>query len=151
MKFDGNKYNGEQQVLLVLKDKMKFTEDVSCETFRKKCEQRLFTIQSMPWAEIKKRAAMLPKWQWHLPSALDDLKANCIQKDIWRENGGYVDKGPFPQPKTSATVQEVARDADTGEATLKVTAINGDTIYYDYRRSRLDGFREAGRLRAQDG
>lgn len=132
MKFEGNKYNGEQQILDLMKEKMKFTEDVASETFRKKCEQRLFTIQAMPWNEIKKRAAMLTKWQWHLVSALDDLKAACIQKDIWREQGGYVDKGPFPQPKTTANVQEVTRDADTGEATLKVTASNGDTIYYDF-------------------
>ena len=132
MKFEGNKYSGEQQIIDLLKDKQKFTEDVASDTFRKKCEQRLFTIQSMPWNEIKKRAAMLTKWQWHLPSALDDLKAACLQKDIWRENGGYVDKGPFPQPKTRADVQEKLRDSDTGEATLKVTAVNGDTIYYDF-------------------
>ena len=111
---------------------MKFTEDVAGDTFRKKCEQRLFTIQSMPWNEIKKRAAMLPKWQWHLPAALDDLKTSCIQKDIWREDGGYVDKGPFPQPKTSAVVQEKLRDPDTGVATLKISAVNGDAIYYDF-------------------
>jgi hypothetical protein len=132
MKFEGNKYNGEQQILDLLKEKMKFTEDIAGETFRKKCEQRLFTIQSMPWNEIKKRAAMLPKWQWHLPSALDDLRAACLMKDIWREEGGYVDKGPFPQPKTSVKVQELQRNPDTGEATLKVTAVNGDTIYYDF-------------------
>lgn len=132
MKFEGNKYSGEQQIIELLKEKQKYTEDVSGETFRKKCEQRLFTIQSMPWNEIKKRAAMLPKWQWHLPTALDDLKTVCLQKDIWRENGGYVDKGPFPQPKTRVEVQEKRRDIDSGEATLKVTAVNGDTIYYDF-------------------
>lgn len=132
MKFEGNRYSGEQQVLDLLKEKMKFTEDVAGDTFRKKCEQRLFTIQSMPWNEIKKRAAMLPKWQWHLPAALDDLKTSCIQKDIWREDGGYVDKGPFPQPKTSAVVQEKLRDPDTGVATLKISAVNGDVIYYDF-------------------
>jgi len=132
MKFEGNKYNGEGQILELLKEKMKFTEDVASETFRKKCEQRLFTIQSMPWNEIKKRAAMLPKWNWHLPSALDDLKGACILKDIWRENGGYVDKGPFPQPKTSVSVQEVLRNPDSGEATLKITALNGDAVYYDF-------------------
>ncbi|MCL4561934.1 MAG: DUF499 domain-containing protein [Chloroflexi bacterium] len=132
MKFEGNKYSGEQQILDLLKEKMKFTEDVASDIFRKKCEQRLFTIQSMPWSEIKKRAAMLPKWQWHLPAALDDLKAACLLKDIWRENGGYVDKGPFPQPKTNVKVQEVLRDEETGKATLKITAINGDTIFIDF-------------------
>lgn len=132
MRFEGNNYSGEKQIIELLKDKQKFTEDVSGETFRKKCEQRLFTIQSMPWNEIKKRAGMLTKWQWHLPAALDDLKAVCLQKDIWRENGGYIDKGPFPQPKTRAEVQEKLRDSDTGEATLKVVAVNGDTVYYDF-------------------
>jgi len=75
---------------------------------------------------------MNTKWQWHLPSALDDLKAACLLKDQWREQGGYVDKGPFPQPKTNIAIQEKLRDSDTGEVILKVTAINGDTIYYEY-------------------
>lgn len=145
MRFEGNRYNGEQQVIELLKEKMKFTEDIAGDTFRLKCEQRLFTLQSMPWNEIKKRAGMLPKWQWHLPAALDDLKAACILKDRWREQGGYVDKGPFPQPKTGAAVQEVLRNDETGEAALKITPVNGDTIYYDYgapastASARLDG------------
>ena len=29
MKFEGNKYNGEDQVIQVLKDKQKYTDDVS--------------------------------------------------------------------------------------------------------------------------
>ncbi len=101
----------------------------------------------MPWGEIRKRAAMLTKWQWHHPSALDDLKAECIQKDIWRENGGYVDKGPFPQPKTSATLQEKSRNDDTGEVEIQITAVHGDTIYYDFgaaattASAKLDGSR----------
>lgn len=131
MKFESNKYNGEQQIVELLKEKMKFTQEVDSETFRLKCEQRLFTIQSMPWIEIKKRAASNPKWQWHHPGALDSLKADCILKDIWRAQGGYIDKGPFPQPKTKVMIQEVNRDPDTGEVTLKLTPANGDTIYYD--------------------
>ncbi len=132
MKFEGNAYNGEKQIVELLKEKQKFEEAITGDTFRKKCEQRLFTIQSMPWNEIRKRAGMLPRWQWHHPRALDDLKAECLMKDIWRENGGFIDKGPFPQPTTKASVQEVSRNDETGEATLKVTAINGDMIYYDF-------------------
>lgn len=132
MKFEGNRYDGEKQILELLKEKSKFEENISGDIFRKKCEQRIFTIQSMPWGEIKKRAAMMPKWQWHHPQALENLQADCLQKDIWREQGGYVDKGPFPQPKTSVSIQEVLRDDNSGEATLKLTAVHGDTIYYDY-------------------
>jgi hypothetical protein len=131
MRFEGNRYKGEGQILELLKEKMKFTDDVGSDIFRRKCEQRLFTAQSLPWTEIKRRAGMLSKWQWHHPRALDDLKDACLERDQWRENGGYVDKGPFPQPKTSVNVQESIRDDDTGEATLRITPVNADIVYYD--------------------
>lgn len=131
MKFEGNRYNGEDQVITVLKEKQKYTEDIASDTFRKKCEQRLLTTQSLPWSEVKKRAAMFPKWQWHKPDALDDLKVDCIHKDLWRENGGYVDKGPFPQPSTGVRFQEMGRDPKTGTVTLRVIPVHGDIIYWD--------------------
>ncbi len=145
MKFKENKYSGEQQILDILKEKMKFTEEVSGETFRKKCEQRLFTQQSMPWREVKRRAATNPKWQWHRPDALDMLKEECLHKDVWREDGGFVDKGPFPQPKTSVVVKEANRNDDTGQVTLHITPIHGDAIYWEIGASattasaKLDG------------
>lgn len=131
MKFEGNKYSGEKQIVDVLKEKMKFTEEVSGDTFRKKCERRLFTQQSMQWGEIKRRAAINTMWQWHRPDALDVLKEECLHRDIWREEGGFVDKGPFPQPKTTVLVQEQTRDDDSGEVTLRVTPVHGDTIYWE--------------------
>jgi len=131
MKFEANKYNGEQQVLALLRDKKKFEEDISSDTFRAKCEARLFTVQSLPWNEIKRRAAINVQWQWHHPDALDELKSACLHKDSWREEGGFVDKGPFPQPETDVLVKEVHRDAETGEVTLQITPVHGDTVYYD--------------------
>lgn len=131
MKFEGNRYNGEDQIISVLKEKQKYTEDIAGDTFRKKCEQRLLTTQSLPWSEVKKRAAMFPKWQWHKPDALDDLKADCVHKDLWRENGGYVDKGPFPQPSTGVRIQQMGRNPETGEVTLRVIPVHGDIVYWD--------------------
>jgi len=131
MQFDGNKYSGEQQILQLLREKAKFEDDITGDIFRKKCEQRLFTTQTLPWREIKLRAATNPKWQWHHPGALDGLKADCLHKDIWREQGGFVDKGPFPAPKTDVLIQQQVRDDETGEVTLRITPVNGDTIYYD--------------------
>jgi hypothetical protein len=131
MKFEGNKYSGEQQIQDLLTGKMKFTDDVTAETFRKKCEQRLFTQQSMPWNEIKRRAATFPKWQWHRTDALDRLKEQCLHQDLWREEGGFVDKGPFPQPKTGILIQEQSRNDETGEAFLRITPVNGDTVYWE--------------------
>lgn len=131
MRFQSNRYNGEEQIRAVLLEKMKFTTDTTSDTFRKKVERRLFTQQSMPWNEIKRRAATNPGWQWHIPTALDTLKEICISRDIWRENGGFVDKGPFPQPKTSVQVRELSRDDTTGTVTLRLTPIHGDTIYWE--------------------
>lgn len=131
MLFEGNRYSGEQQIVELLKEKAKFETEVTGEIFQRKCERRLFTTQSLPWSEIKLRAATNTQWQWHIPSALDDLKADCLRRDAWREEGGFVDKGPFPQPKTDITILPVERDDDTGQVRLKLTPQNGDTIYYD--------------------
>src|SRR5262249_32878309 len=54
MKFESNKFDGEAQIRELLKAKQKFTEDISGDTFRKKCEQRLFTTPTMLWSEVKK-------------------------------------------------------------------------------------------------
>ncbi len=131
MNFTNNNYNGENQIRQTLKDKQKFTEDISGDTFRKKCEERLFTQKEMLWSEVKKRAAINTKWQWHRADALDALKDNLLHKDQWRENGGYVEKGPFPPPGAEVRIQEMQRNDDTGEVTLKLTPVHGDTIHYE--------------------
>jgi hypothetical protein len=131
MNFADNKYNGEQQVKEALASKQKFTNDIDSDTFRKKCEQRLFTQQVMAWAEIKKRAATNTRWQWHHPSALDSLKVRMLMEGQWREDGGLIDKGPFPEPDTSVRVQELKRNDDTGEVTLRTTPVHADTVYYE--------------------
>ena len=129
MEFRDNRYNGEEQVREALAGKQKYTTDVSGDIFRKKVETRLFTQQSMLWTEITHRAATSPVWQWHRPDALERLKAECLHKDLWREEGNYVNKGPFPKPAATVRIQELGRDDDTGVATLRLRPINGDTLY----------------------
>ena len=132
MKFEGNRYHGEEQILALLKEKMKFDENAAGDVFRKKAEVRLFSnTQSLPWSEIRRRAATNTTWTWHHPKALDDLKTDSTMRDVWREDGGYVDIGPFPQDKTDVNVRLVHRDDDTGEAVLQVVAVHGDTLHYD--------------------
>jgi hypothetical protein len=131
MEYSNNQYRGEQQVRETLKTKQKFTEDVSSETFRKKCEARLFTQKAMPWSEVKKRAATTTSWQWHRTDALDLLKNEMIFKDQWREQGGYVEKGPFSPPVTNVHIQQMVRDDNTGEVTLKLNPVHGDTLHYE--------------------
>ena len=131
MQFKDNHYDGEKQIRDTLKARQKFTEDIANDTFRRKCEQRLFTQKVMPWSEIKKRAAMNPVWQWHHLDALDTLKHELVHKDQWREHGNYVEKSPFPKPQTDVRIQELQRHDDTGEVTLKLTPVCGDTLYYE--------------------
>ena len=118
MEFKGNHYDGEEQVRDALAGKQKYTTDVASDVYRQKIVARLFTQQSMLWSEIERRAATSPGWQWHRPDALARMKADCIHKDLWREEGSYVNKGPFPQPATTVRVKELSRDDGTGRAKL---------------------------------
>jgi len=131
MNFEGNRCRGESLIKSTLIEKQKFTEDVDSETFKKKCEQRLFTQKVMKWSEIKQRAAMLTKWQWHHPGALDNLKNGMLRKEQWRDEAGYINKGPFEKPQTIVQIMESRRDDGTGEVTLKITPVKGDEVYYE--------------------
>lgn len=129
MKFEGNRYDGEQQVVQILTEKQKFTTDVSSETFRKKVEQRLFTTDPMLWSQIKERAATNPQWQWHRRDALDALKTKLLHEEIWAEEGsGWVRKSP-PQKVTAVQIQERSRDDETGTAELKVLPVFADQVF----------------------
>ncbi len=132
MNFTENNFIAEEQIRKTLEQKQKFTLDIDSDTFRLKCEARLFTSQEMEWTEIKKRAAMQDVWSWHRPDALDRLKDRMIRQQIWRENGRFINKGPFPKPTTGIVLEEIYRNEDTGSVRLNLRATNGDTIYYDY-------------------
>ena len=132
MEFKENRYDGEQQVMAALAGKQKYTEDVAGDTFRRKVELRLFTQKSMLWTEVLRRAATNPAWQWHRPDALDRLKAECVHQDVWREEGNYVDKGPFPKPVTTVRIQELSRDDESGTVKLRLSPVNGNRVYADY-------------------
>ena len=130
MKYTGNEYKGEGQIIDALKEVQKYTEDISGDNFVKKIEARLFTQNPMPWNDIKKRAATNTQWSWHRTEALERQRDECFRKDTWRdEGGGYIRKGPFPKPATSLTIQELSRDDNTGVVRLRINPINADTIY----------------------
>jgi hypothetical protein len=131
MQFTDNSYNGEEQIRSTLEEKGKFTAEIESDSFRKKCEKRLFTQKQMLWSEVKNRAAAYPEWPWHRPDALRRLKERMLHEDQWRQEGNYVDKGPFPSPETDVRVREIHRDHDSGEVTLRLTPVHGDTIHYE--------------------
>lgn len=132
--YTDHKFEAEEQIRKALEAAYKYTTDVGAEgTFRKKVENKLWPQgkQETPWSQIKTNAAQDGSWNWHVPNALDQLKAILAQRDQWRESEGYVDKGPFPQPATEVRVQVVRRDDETGKVMLKVTPIHGDRVYME--------------------
>ncbi len=138
MKFSGNKYSGEGQIKETLKEKRKFTEDIADDNFQRYAEAKLFGNQkSQPWSDVKKKAAQSTDWIWHKPNALDQLKEEMLRKDLWRSNGEWIEIGPFPPPKTSVEVREQERNDDTGEVSLKIIPVHGDTVYYEIGDSKV--------------
>lgn len=131
MQFQGNNYDGEEQIKKTLEEKRKFTTDITSESFVRQAESKLFIDKKTPWSEILKRAATRPDWPWHKPDALEQLKEELIRKDQWRQEGNWVLKGPFPAPPTGVNIKQIARNDDTGEATLKITPLHGDTVHYE--------------------
>ena len=133
LEFKGNKFDGEEQIIAVLKDAMKYEgfskEDVFMETLRKKCEARLFTTKEMMYSQIVGRAATETSWQWYHPDQLDSLKADCLKKDKWREVGGYLLKGPFEKDPTSVSVTQTGYDEAKQEFTLRIHGVGGHVFY----------------------
>lgn len=131
LQYVANTYEGEQQIINFLKSCYKYREDTAADSFRTSLENKLWPqdVKEVVWSEIRKRAATDPSWTLHHPRALDDLKDSCVRRGIWREAGGYVERGPFPQPKTEVTVRVQSRDERTGEAILTISALHADTVH----------------------
>ena len=131
MQFTDNNYNGEEQVKNLLKEKQKFSNKPLDDTLRRKCEQRLFTRKEMRWSEIKDRAATETNWTWVHPRTLDNLLTDCKQKDLWREHGEYVEKGPFEKEPTGVSFTVKSENEETNKVSLRLHPRFGDKIYYE--------------------
>lgn len=130
--YANNRFVAEEQIVKSLAEAYKYTTDISADgSFKAKVESKLWREdgQPMAWTSIKEKAAINTSWDWYVPNALDNLKSMLVQRDVWREASGYIDRGPFAKPKTEVRVQETFRDSDTGEVNLRVTALHGDKVY----------------------
>ncbi|MDV2997406.1 MAG: hypothetical protein N4J56_007111 [Chroococcidiopsis sp. SAG 2025] len=129
--FQGNYFDGEALIRDTLEKVQKFTTDVASETFRKKCQARLFAGQrTSSWNEVRRRAATQADWNFHHPKALEELKRQLLEQEVWVDEGGVINTQP-PPPETTVSIQQISRDDDTGEVTLKIRAINGDVVKYE--------------------
>ena len=133
-KYVANEYKGEEQVLNALKECYKYTDEIAPDgTFRNRVENKLWppTAKEVAWTTIKQRAATDSSWVWHHPDALETLKNELVKRDIWREMMGYIDRGPFEKPKTTAQIQILSRDDNTGKVKLRIRPMNGDIVYME--------------------
>lgn len=133
LRYNANKFDGEEQIVRALAEVHKYRHDANADSpnFRTTLENKLWPEKKeAAWSDIKRRAATDPSWLWHHPRALDDLRDELVRRGIWRDLGdGFLQRGPFPKPQTSVTFQTLARDPATGEVTLRVRPLHGDTVY----------------------
>ncbi|MGH2534504.1 MAG: DUF499 domain-containing protein [Thermomicrobiales bacterium] len=131
--YAANSFDGETQIVTALADTHKYRVDVSPDgSFRTSLENKLWPEgqKQILWSDVKRRAATDPSWTWQHPRAMDELKETLIQRDIWRDiGGGFIERGPFPKPPASVTVQLLSRDLETGEVKLRVRPLHADKVF----------------------
>ncbi len=132
--FAGNQ-NGEATIRKTLESAQKFTTNINEDSFRLRAEDRLFGAggsKVVLWADFKRTAAVNTNWPLHKISALDDLKADCLRRGLWREEGTYVRRGPFDPaaPEVAIRVLSMEEDGD-GRTYLKIEPLHASSISYE--------------------
>ncbi|HVT29813.1 MAG TPA: DUF499 domain-containing protein [Lacipirellulaceae bacterium] len=134
--FAGNQ-SGEATVRKTLEGVQKFTTKIDDDTFRTRAEARLFggaDSKVVLWSDFKRNAAVATTWQLHKPSALDDLKAECLRRGLWREEGNHVRRGPFPPPAPEVSIRVLSTDDDPagdGRSYLKIEPLHAPMVVFE--------------------
>jgi hypothetical protein len=132
--FAGNR-SGEATVRQTLEGTQKFTTRIDDDAFRSRAESRLFgsaETKAVLWADFKRNAAVNTTWPLHKPSALDELRVDCIRRGLWREEGNHIRRGPFPPPAPSVEVRVLSVDDDgDGRAYLKIEPLHAPAVVYE--------------------
>ena len=132
--FAGNQ-NGEATLRHTLEGAQKFTTKVDDDSFRSRAEGRLFgsaESKVVLWADFKRAAAVITNWPLHKLSALDDLKAECLRRGLWREEGNHIRRGPFPPPVPEVSIRELSVQEDgDGITYLKIEPLHAPALVFE--------------------
>lgn len=132
--FAGNQ-SGEATIRRTLEGAQKFTTRTDDEAFRAKAEARLFgsvDTKVVLWSDFKRAAAVITTWPLHRPSALEELKAECLRRGVWREEGNHVRRGPFPPPEPDVAIREISVEEEgDGRAYLKIEPLHAPAVVYE--------------------
>ncbi len=132
--FAGNQ-SGEGTIRKTLEGAQKFTTKTDDDAFRTKAEARLFgssDTKVVLWSDFKRAAAVNTTWPLHRPSALDELKAEALRRDLWREEGNHVRRGPFPPPEPDVVIRVLSVDDENdGRTYLKIEPLHAPAVVYE--------------------
>ncbi len=132
--FAGNQ-SGEATIRKTLEGAQKFTTKIDDDSFRSRAEARLFgsaDAKVVLWSDFKRAAAVNTNWPFHKTSALEDLKAECVRRGLWREEGNHIRRGPFPPPVPEVAVRELSVQEDgDGHTFLKVEPLHAPAVVYE--------------------
>ncbi|MBU0657159.1 MAG: DUF499 domain-containing protein [Gammaproteobacteria bacterium] len=132
--FAGNQ-NGEATIRKTLEGAQKFTTKIDDDSFRSRAEARLFgnaETKVVLWSDFKRAAAVNTNWPLHKVSALDDLKADCLRRGLWREEGNHIRRGPFAPPEPEVSIRELSmQDDGDGHTFLKIEPLHAPAVVYE--------------------
>ena len=132
--FAGNQ-SGEATLRHTLEGAQKFTTKIDDDSFRTRAEARLFgsaDTKVVLWSDFKRAAAVNTNWPLHKLSALDDLKADCLRRGLWREEGNHIRRGPFPPPVPEVLVRELSVQEDgDGTTYLKIEPLHAPVVVFE--------------------
>jgi hypothetical protein len=132
--FAGNQ-SGEATIRHTLESAQKFTTKIDDDSFRSRAEARLFggtDSKVVLWSDFKRAAAVNTSWPLHKASALDELKAECLRRGHWREEGNHIRRGPFPPPSPEVAIRELALSEDgNGQTYLKIEPLHAPCVVFE--------------------
>lgn len=145
MQFYQNNFNGEQEIinaLSIVRKLMDFSSK-SEDSIKSLIEQRLFIynqeegiVKPTPWNDILRNASVQSGFAFYNPTQLQIFKQKMLDKDLWREENGYVEVGTFKK-KTALRIEQIE---ENGREFLKLTPINcvKPVIYYENGEKTVD-------------
>ncbi|MBN1335625.1 MAG: DUF499 domain-containing protein [Deltaproteobacteria bacterium] len=131
MTFEGNRFDGEEQVERALTDisvsKLVLDIEKDVAGLIAKAEDLLWPAEQkrVPWRDLRAAALSNPRWTWLPNNGMETLRRLAEDRGAWRSTGdGYIERGPFEKEKTSVSIQERGYDEATGTATIEVTPLH---------------------------
>ena len=108
MTFAGNQFRAEDQIEKALSDvgtsKLYRTVADNAEMLIARAEEMLWPAggeRRVLWRDVVSRALTNERWPWLPPKGLDELRKIAEGSGRWKYfEEGYIEKGPFPKPRT---------------------------------------------------